>query len=268
MSSRRMINKKLIGLFVITGLLLFIIFIFILLKGKIFVKKDSLFVLYFNEPVQNLNIGSPVMFRGVEVGKVAKIDLIVDKENLSFSIPVYISIDFDNIFKTTDRRKLEDKPLFVEKLVNEGLKGRLNTYSIITGQLMIELEILPKAKIEYRHKFSDDNVVEIPTVLSSKGEITKGLQDLPIKEIIEKVDLLLYNINKYTPNIMKETALFLKKINKSNDKNIDLFEFYRNLNITVKNVGEAAKSLHNFADYLERHPEALLRGKGDYWGGW
>ncbi len=264
MTNRRKINKRLIGLFVTIGTLLFIIFLFILLKGRIFVKKDSLFVLYFNEPVQNLSIGSPVMFRGVEVGKVAKIDLIVDKENLSFSIPVYINIDFDNIFKTTDQKKLEDKQLFVERLVNEGLRGRLNTYSIITGQLMIELEILPNSLIEFKHKFLDSNIVEIPTILSSKGELTKGLQNLPIKDIIENFNSLLYNINKYTPTIMDESTMFIKKINKSNDKNIDIYEFSNNLNNTIKNIGEAAKSLHNFIDYLERHPESLLKGKNDY----
>ncbi len=264
MTNKKMINKKFIGLFVIIGILLFLMSFFILIKGRIFVKKDSLFVLYFNEPIQNLSIGSPVMFRGVEIGKVSKIDLIVDKKNLSFSIPVYISIDFDNIFKTTNQEKLEDKQLFVERLVKEGLKGRLNTYSIITGQLMIELEILPNSKIELKHKFEDNNIVEIPTVLSSKGELTRGLQNLPIKDIIENINLLLYTINKHVPIIMDETAIFIKKINKTNNKNIDISELFSNLNDTIKNIGETAKSLHNFIDYLERHPESLLKGKNDY----
>jgi paraquat-inducible protein B len=35
---------------------------------------------------------------------------------------------------------------------------------------------------------------------------------------------------------------------------------------TLKELSTAARSLRVFADYLERHPEALLRGKGEYKG--
>jgi paraquat-inducible protein B len=35
------------------------------------------------------------------------------------------------------------------------------------------------------------------------------------------------------------------------------------LNETLREVGKAARSLSTLADYLERHPEALLGGKGD-----
>ena len=37
-----------------------------------------------------------------------------------------------------------------------------------------------------------------------------------------------------------------------------------NFNKAMQNISNAAKSLGNFADYIERHPEALLRGKGGY----
>jgi paraquat-inducible protein B len=33
---------------------------------------------------------------------------------------------------------------------------------------------------------------------------------------------------------------------------------------TLKELSSASRSIRNWADYLERHPEALIRGKGDY----
>lgn len=262
---RRKVNKKLIGLFTIISVIILIGVLSILLSNKLFIKKNNLFVLYFEESIQNLNIGSPVMFRGVEIGKVAKIDLVMDQQTLNFNIPVYISIDVDSIFKTTDYKKFEDKKLLVDKLISKGLKAKLNTYSIITGQLMIELEILPDVEIVNRNKFANKNILEIPTVLSSKSELSKGFQKLPIKDILEKTNYLLDNINKYVPKILEETVNFSIKLNEINiNGSNELSDTFNNLNKTLNNIAEAAKSLHNFLDYLERHPESLIKGKIDY----
>lgn len=266
MSNRRRSNKKLIGLFAIAGVLLFVIFLGILLSDKILVKKDNLFVLYFDEPVRNLSIGSPVMFSGVEIGKVAKIDLLMDKKDLSFSIPVYININFNEIFKTSDQTKIEDKNLFIKKLIEKGLKGKLNTHSIITGQLMIELELRPDIELREHKNILKDNpdIVEIPSMLSSKGQLTKGLQDLPIKEIIEKIDSLLASVNRHLPLILSNSSEFVDKVNEYGDETNGLVDLIKNANRTINNIGDAAKSLHNFLDYLERNPESLLKGKSNY----
>lgn len=263
--SKRRIKMKLIGLFTIVSVVLFVAFLSILLSDKIFVKKNNLFVLYFSEPIRNLNIGSPVVFRGVEVGKVAKINLVVDKNDLSFTIPVYINLNIDGVFNTIDNERIENKELFVKRLIEKGLKGKLDTHSIITGQLMIELEILPDEETKYRDKFTDDDgIVEIPTILSSKKQLTEGLKELPVKEIFEKVDLLLSNINNYVPAIMENAANFISEFNNYNQKTNSLPELIENTNKTINNIGEAAKSLHNFLDYLERNPESLIKGKSNY----
>ena len=69
-------NKKLIGFFSITSIILFLAIIISLSGIKAFRLKDDKLVMFFNESINGLSIGSPVSFRGVEIGQVIKIDLI------------------------------------------------------------------------------------------------------------------------------------------------------------------------------------------------
>ena len=75
-------------------------------------------------------------------------------------------------------------------------------------------------------------------------------------------NLILNNLEKKLPPIMDNliditTKLdnILYKKSQETTKAIDVF------NSTMRDVGEASKSFKNLADYLERHPETLLRGK-------
>ena len=68
-------NKKLIGLFTIASISIFIGIVLMFAGDKIFTKNNDQLVMYFEESIRGLTIGSPVSFRGVEIGKVSKIDL-------------------------------------------------------------------------------------------------------------------------------------------------------------------------------------------------
>ena len=129
---------------------------------------------------------------------------------------------------------------------------------------MIELESLPEAKTILVNKYKD-KIVEIPTVLSSKGELSQGIKDLPLKSIIENFDKTLTSLNKHTPILLAELNRFMTNINGiievDNNKTDSIAH---NINSTIVNVNELLKSARNLVDYLERHPESLLKGKGGY----
>lgn len=253
-------NKKLIGFFSLTGIALFAAMMLVFVGDKIFVKDSELAVMYFSESLKGLRAGSPVVFRGVEVGRVTKIDIVADLDNMTFRLPVFINID-ESVFSKYGKHRVKSKKEFIKLMVEKGLKARLATQNILTGQLMIETEIMPDQPIVYRALTK--NFVEIPTVLSPMGEITKGLQDLPIKSILENFNTLLKTTNDRLPGVlgqMEEFAASLNSVvkNTSGDRTTTI----DNLNRTIRNIGDAAQALRNFADYVERHPEALLRGKG------
>ncbi|MGN0929543.1 MAG: MlaD family protein [Alphaproteobacteria bacterium] len=235
-------NKKRIGIFVIIGILLLLGLAGQSVIKNAFQKKEDVWVMYFEESIKGLNIGSPIVFKGVEIGKVSSIELFVNPEDLSVKIPVYAEI-FPNQHIKRAITSLEKREA-LQTLIEKGLRARLITQSLLTGSLMIELEILPNTQIEYRGP-KESNMIEIPTTLSSLGEIQKGLQGLRIREAIKKFDNLLTKINNMMDN---------------NSGRID--DMFINLNKTLISIKDMSRSFNNMAEYLERHPEALLRGKG------
>ena len=250
-------NKKMIGLFMLTGLAVLAVIFIIFIKSKFFTENDKILVMYFDESINGLNVGSPVVFKGVQIGKVARIEIMANPEKLAFSIPVYVKMNLSqNIYYTETTAGLNYNLL--SALVQKGLRARLTTQSYLTGQLMIELEMLPGTPVVMRQPQDNRKFQEIPTVLSPLGEISKGLQDLPIRESVIKFNQFFTALNEEIPQI----SAIIKKVGSAVDGNSQAAaETLDNLNNAAVNVSSAAKALRNFADYIERHPEALLKGK-------
>lgn len=240
-------NKKAIGLFVLLGIGSFLLILLSILGHKLWTNNDDLIVMYFDESVNGLSVGSPVMFKGVVVGKVTQISLIsTGARDLSFSIPVYVRFNTHQILNNADNAYYYKEDI-LNVFVKKGLRARLVSQNLLTGQLNIELEMLPLTPIRYRQPAGQPDILEIPTVLSSMGEISQGLQNLPIRETLQKMNDILDKLDNTLPIILP-----------------NLTRASGTLNSTLEEVGAAAKSLRNFADYVERHPEAFIKGKGTY----
>jgi mammalian cell entry related domain protein len=251
-------NKKMIGLFMATGIIVLLIIFGIFIKSNFFTKDDKMLVMYFEESINGLSVGSPVVFKGVQVGKVARIEINANPEELTFSIPVYAKMDARQSIHYSGSEKI--KYNLLSALVEKGLRARLTTQSYLTGQLMIELEMFPDTPVVMRGPENQKNMMEIPTILSPLGEISKGIQDLPIRESVVKFNQFFTSLNEELPEIRK----IVKNMGKAVDGNAGAAaDTLDNLNKAAINVSQAAKALRNFADYIERHPEALLKGKRD-----
>lgn len=247
-------NKKMIGLFMAIGIGIFSIIIGMYLQNKFLGDKAEVVVMYFEESVKGLNVGSPVVFKGVEIGKVAKIDLIANPGSLDFSIPVYVRMERQGIRSIGE---YHNKQEVLDALIEKGLRARLATQSYVTGQLMIEFEILPDTPIVLKNK--NPKYMEIPTTLSSMGELSKGLQSLPIRQSVESFNRFFDSLNNEMPNIRNVVARMNKMVSGNARSTTDALN---NFNKAMVNVGDAAKSVRNLSDYLERHPEAVFKGKG------
>lgn len=256
-------NEKMIGLFLLIGLIAFFGIAGKFMADKIISQDDEQVVMYFDESVKGLSVGSPVVFKGVEIGKVSKIELRAALDNMDFSIPVYARMlpnqDINPWYKSYEFRKKS-----LDHFIEKGLRARLATQSYLTGQLMVELEIIPKAPIVLRHK-KQGNVLEIPTVLSPIGELSKDVKNLPLKQITERINTILGDLERQLPQILPHFAAMSQKMDRLVSKNGPaLTDVLTNLNKTLYDISNAAKSFKNVADYLERHPESLIRGKKGY----
>jgi len=255
-------NKKKIGLFVILGFISLLALILGSAWDKIFPDNDNLIVMYFDESVNGLSVGSAVVFKGVEIGKVSRIDLIGDEKTASFSIPVYVRLrpnqELINVTESFEFRK-DALNAFIQK----GLRAKLAMQSFLTGQLMIELEIDRQSAPIF--KSEDSDILEIPTVLSSSEKLAQGLQNLPIRTTIEKLNAILIKLDEALPVVLPKLEKMVNQLAEMVDENApQTTDTMINLNQTLDDVAQAAKALRNFADYLQQHPESLLKGKGVY----
>lgn len=275
-------NKKRIGLFLIVGFLCFFGLIGKFVIVRIMPNNQNVFVMFFDESVKGLNIGSPVVLEGVEVGKVTQISLVTDPDTLAFSIPVYVRFKKDertsDLFQSVFGRG-KTKEQIISELIDKGLRARLVSQNFLTGQLMIELVMQPNAPLHLVDIPQAEGLIQIPTVLSTIGELSKGIQDLPLKAMVNKLNNILNVFETELPAIFPQFKLLGENLNKAvpaftllgqkMNKTVDKIDgqvpkttaTINHLNTTLDDISHAAKALRNLADYLERHPESLLRGK-------
>lgn len=256
-------NKKKIAIFVILG---FAVMLGILLKNvvtRLTTDQKNLAVMYFSESINGLNVGSPVVYQGVQVGKVVNIEIMTDPKTLEFSIPVYarFSTDEDDIKILNSSQKI-NRRMVLKTLIEKGLRARLTTQNLLTGQLMIELQMLPNTPIVLQQPENNQAIFEIPTTLSALGGISKDLQDLPLKQILARADNVLSELEKGVPQVLQSFAKLGDNLNLYTNKSApQTAQTLNQLNRTLRDVSAAALSVKNLSDYLERHPDALIKGK-------
>ncbi len=242
-------NVRLVGVFIISGIVIFLLILAAFLRNKLIADNKHVAVMYFEESIKGLNVGSSVVFMGVEVGKVSKIDLIANPSNMEFSIPVYARFTPQQGIFTENNITHRDE--FLDVLINRGLRARLTSQSLLTGQLMIELEMLPGTPVVLKQEMGKKDYMEIPTVLSQIKELSRDVQNLPLRETVDKMNILL-------PQATKAFTDFDKLIVRNSTATGLAID---NFSKAMKSVNDAAKSMRNLTDYLERHPEAVLKGK-------
>jgi paraquat-inducible protein B len=175
-------SKTAIGGFVIGGIALLIGGI-VLFGGGRFFKETYTFVMYFDGSVKGLKVGAPVVFRGVEGGQVSQIILEADAEDNTIRIPVVVEVDPKRFHITRGVRR-EGKEAMAA-MIRDGMRAQLTLQSLVTGQLMIELDFFPGTPVNLVG--TDMPYPEIPTIPSSMEQLVQQVEKLPIQEISEKL---------------------------------------------------------------------------------
>lgn len=143
--------------------------------------KKLKFVLFFDGSVRGLNIGAPVEFKGIKVGSVTDIRLEFNHQDSTFRIPVMIEIEPQRVVESGEGGSSYQT---VQTLVARGLRARLQTGSLLTGQLFVELDMRPETGV---HLVGGDyGVPELPTIPAALEEITDSVRGILTR--LEKVD--------------------------------------------------------------------------------
>ncbi len=175
-------NRKLIGGFVVLAVGIMAASVIIFGSGQYF-KRTYEFVLYFDEPVKGLNVGAPVLLRGVQVGQVKNIVLRTEVKEFKFYTSVIIEVYPERFELIGPGKEILDPKTRVPVLIERGLRAQLVTLSLITGQLAIEVEMHPDKPAVSRKIAMDEKYTEIPTIPSTLARLEKGLEKLDIEEL-------------------------------------------------------------------------------------
>lgn len=190
-------SAKFIGTFVVGGIVLFLAGLVVFGTANLFSRKMN-FVMYFDSSLKGLDVGSPVSFRGVQIGHVSNIVMEFDSENKRVLTPVFVEIDPERFSrKTGTRLQLLSEPP-IKGMVERGLRAQLQSQSLITGQMYIELEFRPSFPARYR-KEGGEGVDEIPTIPSQFDRVQGALESA--LESLRKLEL--QTLADATTNTMK-----------------------------------------------------------------
>ena len=305
-----------VGVFVIGAIVLIIIGVMLFSSGKFFTRTYQLMAV-FPGNVQGLNVGAAVVMRGVRVGSVTDVDVVLDKKTKAIIVPVYMEIMRGTVkdvslseLTISDAEHQWNKE--VERLIQGGLRAQLKLQSLVTGQMLIDVDFYPDTPIVLSH--INEGIVEVPTIATVTDKLLNELEQMPIQEIAQKlletlegVNLLVrseeikdsvHNANlaivqfRQTLNSVEtslnstlgEISMLTRNVDNqvkplSNSAIATLNEAKSALNsvddlvgkdsatradldVALDELAKTARSLRMLADYLEQHPESLIKGKG------
>ena len=258
------------------------------------------YVLYFPESLRGLTVGAPVTLLGLTAGEVVDVGFDIDPaiskvrgrvEILSYPhrLTARLSSKEAAIGKVLES-SLQQRHALMQRLVEQrGLRAQLRSGSLLTGQLYVALDYFPaapKAKIDWSR-----DPVELPVVQSEVADLEQKvngilakLDKLPYEAIGADVTKVLVSLDQtlkiadkavnridaeLTPGLkttieeLRRTIGSADGVLKSTDATLVGREApaQQELRDALQEITRAARSLRILTDFLEQHPEALLRGK-------
>jgi paraquat-inducible protein B len=334
-------NKTLIGAFVVGAVALAVAAIVLFGSGKFF-RKTELWLTFFEGSVKGLNVGSPVVFRGVQIGEVTDIIVGFDPAKLEVLIPVFFEVDPKKFQDIGGGQETGDRDMH-EALISRGLRVQLQMQSLVTGQLLVNVDFYPDtpANIIGMERFKDTIELrewwEIPSVPTPLQELEKALSGLNIKEITEDVRKAMDGIAKLANSpelhegiiVIKDTLKDVQKLARNLDSKLEPLatridqtlvearagigdarklmkeqapvliselkksakaattaldhanetlksienvaeegtQLRHEVSATLTEIAAASRSVRVLADFIEQHPDALLRGRVTRTGG-
>lgn len=255
--TRRRAHPAWVGGFVVVGLALVVLALVVLGGGKPFTRKERA-VMHFGGSVYGLQVGAPVVFRGVRVGSVASVEVFYERASDSFSIPVVVELDGDAVSGLDGRPADRDVPLALPTLVQRGLTAQLAMQSLLTGLLYVDLDLRPGRPAQLRGTYR--GAVEIPTTATGIQALKGQLEGLDLARIADDLSAIAASARALAagPELkqaladLAQIAANAKRVSARLDRRVDPLadELQRSLQATqatLARIGQAADGVGDTA---------------------
>jgi paraquat-inducible protein B len=190
-------NPKVIGAFVLGGIALFAGGL-VALGGDRWFKERQTLVAYFPGSIKGLRVGAPVTFRGVPVGQVNEVSVLVEAETLEARLPVVFEVDPARIVDVGAEPRHVGDDGFRRDLIGRGFRAQLETESFVTGLLAINLDFFPDAPPPvYRNEgaFALPHS-EVPTMASDIEQLASNAGEiaLQVSQALDSINQVLIEV--------------------------------------------------------------------------
>jgi paraquat-inducible protein B len=251
------------------------------------------YVVVFKQSVRGLVPGAPVEISGINIGEVVSIGMNFDSNTFGVSIPVtlkvYPELVTSRFVKGDPNPSPEDRKHLLDKLIELGFRAQLRTGNYLTGALYVAFDLFPNAptaKVDWSQQPPRIPTVpgELEGIEQSLKNIVQKLEKLPLEAIGKDVRKTLVTLNQTltdadkmvkrlnadvvpeTKNALVEVRRALETVERTFSSADKVFlgtnaPVQQELRDALQELTGAARALRVLADYLERHPETLIRGK-------
>lgn len=245
------------------------------------------FVMYFGGTLRGLSVGAPVDLQGITVGEVKSLDVEYDERSKQLAFPVVMELYPQRLRGRAQRAAPSQQPAgydsraLIDSLVAHGLRAELKSGNLLTGQKFVSLEMhhdVPKEKVVWKEQPAIFPTISggLDDIQDSVGVIAKKLSKVPFDQLsarlisamssldqtLKSADKLLHNVDSnLAPQVQTTLAEAQAALKNAKDLLGQDAPLENDLGSTLLQVSRAAKSISALVDYLERHPESMLRGK-------
>jgi phospholipid/cholesterol/gamma-HCH transport system substrate-binding protein len=280
-------NHWKLGLFVVGGAALALA-IAVYLGASQLTRKHVDYLSYFDESVQGVDLGSPVKFRGVTIGRVARIDVAPDHRHVAITS----ALDSEQLsdLRLTEPGSHADRlrapPELRVQLVNQGITGlkflqidffdpeqypvpvlgfptperylpaAVSTLKNVENAVAKASDVMPQL-IEQL----DRTLGHIDTLVTSMNTV---VTQIDARGLSARLDAAISHANAVLARLDGDRGLFA-----SAQRALDGFgdlasmspDLGADLSDTLREIRSAASSIQRVADALERDPDMLIKGR-------
>jgi paraquat-inducible protein B len=243
---------------------------------------------YFKESLRGLSAGAPVDLHGIHVGEVSGFGIEYDQDEGIFRFPVDVDIYTEMLrehyiagaTRANDTTKAGQREI-VDRLVAAGMRARLKSGNLVTGQLYIDLDFVPHAPrtaINWNTPRPQMPSVDggLNALADKLGDIATKLDQVPVDQIsaqllktlqefqgtLRGTSALVGHLNDdVTPEVTAALGSARQALKAVESTLSDASPLQSDLRDTLKQLSRSARTLADLSDYLEQHPESLIRGK-------
>jgi paraquat-inducible protein B len=255
-------------------------------------------MLYFDHSIRGLTPGALVDFRGVDIGEVKSVGIEYDQTKQVFHMPVVIEVYPERLgrdFNQDHGGLNNNQTRRLQKMVQRGLRAQLRTGNLLTSQKYIAFDFFPNAPqvaLTQNHEFNviptipgsldalqsqlehivkemdkvpfgkigndlQKTLTTMNTTLTNAGQLANSLN----QDVVPEVRAAMIDVRKTLNNADHTLAAADKTFSSAQSTLSEDSAMQQDLRETFKSLSRAATSLKVLTDYLEQHPESLLRGK-------